>query len=244
MAFGGGAGLPSPPPHRDQRMNKWEQFARENAEFYILTNPHVDYSSTEGQGYFFRSGEEFTVRSLARADSYIRERNRGLEIGCGIGRLAFPHASRFHELYAVDISETMLNRLHEIAGQRGVYNIRPFLPEQKWDEPESINYAYSFLVFQHIEDLGTIESYIRRIARALKPGAIAQLQFDTRPPIFLYRIRNIMPDVLLPRPYRKGIRRIRRDPVELGILFRENGLFILEEYNRDTENHIFLLRRT
>ena len=41
---------------------------------------------------------------------------------------------------------------------------------------------------------------------------MALLQFDTRRASLSYRLRNALPDPLLPRPWRRGIRRIRHPP--------------------------------
>src|SRR6185436_19085806 len=40
----------------------------------------------------------------------------------------------------------------------------------------SYDFAFSFVVFQHIPSLGIIESYIREVHRCLKPGAIFKFQ--------------------------------------------------------------------
>ena len=49
----------------------------------------------------------------------------------------------------------------------------------------------------------------------LSDRGIGYLQFDTRPPGWLYEVKTALPDFLLPRFWRRGIRRIRRDPSEL-----------------------------
>ena len=72
-------------------MNSWEEFAKINAEYYILTEPDVDYSTTEGREYFYRSGEEFVEKTLENVKVRLHARQRALEIGCGIGRLTRPN---------------------------------------------------------------------------------------------------------------------------------------------------------
>lgn len=224
-------------------MNRWESYAKKNAEYYILTNDKVDYSTPEGQAYFFKTGEEFTRYSLDKVEKYLQARGRALEIGCGIGRLTFPHSYLFEEIHAVDISMTMLTKLNKLATERSVYNIKTFLSDDAWDQPEIFNYAYSFIVFQHIESFRIIEDYIQKIARSLKLSGIAQLQFDTRHQSLPYKIRNIIPEFLLPRTYRKGVRRIRRNPEVLRNLFMKFGLHIIKEENANTENHTFFLKK-
>lgn len=225
-------------------MGIWERFAKIDAEFYILLNEEVDYRSSEGQEYFFDSGVEDTEQTLERAKSHIMNWGRALEIGCGIGRLAYPHSRHFRELYVVDISKTMINRLQAIAKEKLIENIWTFLPHERWDEPNRSDYIYSFLVFQHIEDFSIIESYIHRIALSLRHNGIAQLQFDTRPRSLFYNIRNLIPDFLLSRTQRRGIRRIRRSPDDLRKLFLSQGLTIIAEYDPISVGHTFLLSKT
>ena len=223
-------------------MNTWDKFANEDAEYYILSDKTIDYSTEEGQQFFYSSGRELTETLLARAAPYLTSRKAALEIGCGIGRLSLPHARSFEKISAVDVSPTMLEKLKANAVRNGLTNVSGFLPHEKWDD-QRYDYVYSFIVFQHISDYGIIRDYIRRISGAMNKGAIAQLQFDTRPAILSYRIRNIIPDFLLPRDQKKAIRRIRRKSEELRGLFAENNLDIITEVGPDDENHTFLLRK-
>jgi cyclopropane fatty-acyl-phospholipid synthase-like methyltransferase len=223
--------------------NKWETFSKENAEYYILTSKNIDYATPEGQAFFYRSGEELTQRTFSRVSGYLTSRDLAIEIGSGIGRLVFPHAKIFNEVYAVDISETMLNRLTQGAAERNITNITTFLSTDRWDIESKADYIYSSLVFQHMEDIHEIGQYIRRISITLKPEGIAQLQFDTRPQTALYRLRNHLPDSILPKSYRKGIRRIRRNASKLRNLFKNFGLNIIEELGENTELHYFILQK-
>jgi hypothetical protein len=138
----------------------------------------------------------------------------------------------------------MLAVLDENAREAGVTNVHGYLPEASWDEPSgSVDYVYSFLVFQHVEDAAIIGSYLHRIARALRPGGIAQLQFDTRPRTTLSTVRAFVPDRLLPRTQRRGIRRVRRDPRWVRGAVREAGMEVLRERDGLTAAHRFVLRR-
>jgi cyclopropane fatty-acyl-phospholipid synthase-like methyltransferase len=223
-------------------MSNWEHFANENAEYYILTVDGIDYSTEEGKKYFFGSGAKFFSSTIEHIEERLKEKEHALEIGCGIGRLTIPHARFFNKVSAVDISPTMLSKLKHIAEQNGIENIQCYLPHEKWDD-FAYDYAYSFIVFQHIPDIRIIENYIGRIARSLKKGGIVQLQFDTRAQSFLYIIRNMTPDFLLPKSQRKGIRRIRRSSQQLKSIFEQNKLTILKEFNPNTEMHTFILKK-
>src|SRR5699024_4238218 len=220
--------------------NKWEAFAYKNPEYYILTDNN-DYSTKEGRKAFFKSGERYTEKTLDRVADILPDKERALEIGCGLGRLTLPHSNYFEEQMAVDISPTMLKRLKHNASKNGCTNIKMFKPNDNWWE-FPVSYAYSYLVFQHIQRFETIEIYIKRMSYCLKRDGIAQLQFDTRNKGLFYRMRNHIPDPLLPKTQRSGIRKIKREAKKLRGIFRKYGLVILEEYHKSSYKHIFLLK--
>jgi 2-polyprenyl-3-methyl-5-hydroxy-6-metoxy-1,4-benzoquinol methylase len=223
--------------------NRWEEFAREAPEEYILTGPRVATSSdAERRRGFFASGEQSVAEVLDRAGRYGHGWGCALDIGCGIGRLSLPLARRFSEVRSVDVAPTMLSLLQSNAGEAGLANIQTYLPDGTWDTPATVDYVLCFIVFQHIESWPVICDYLERIGRALRPHGIAHLQFDTRPRSLPYFARNLLPDVVLPRPQRRGIRRIRRTPAELARLFRASHLEVAEEWGQDSGFHTFLVR--
>lgn len=220
----------------------WERFAREDAEYYVLTDVGGDRDAP-ARSQFFASGLAQAERLLQDCEPYVDGRELAIEIGCGVGRVALPLSRRFERLIAVDVSPTMLRKLEENAARdAGAGQIQPMLAHDAWDDADTADLVYSVLVFQHIERFEEIANYVERISRALKPGAVAYLQFDTRPRTLLYHLRNVLPDRLLPRPWRRGIRRIRRAPESLRGLFREHGLEVCRELGPGSEYNAFILR--
>jgi SAM-dependent methyltransferase len=221
---------------------RWEAFAREDAEYYVLTDLGRE-GGAQARRAFFESGERAAERILADCAAYLAGRELAIEIGCGVGRIALPLSRRFGRLIAVDISPTMLRKLEENAARDpGAGQVEPMLADDAWDVPDTADFVYSVLVFQHLDRFDDIARYVERISRTLKPGAIGYLQFDTRPRALLYRFRNTLPDALLPRPWRRGIRRIRRRPESLRSLFRDHRLAICEEVGSESEYHAFVVR--
>jgi ubiquinone/menaquinone biosynthesis C-methylase UbiE len=91
-------------------------------------------------------------------------------------------ATVFGEVHAVDISAEMIALAKQnLSDLRNVFLYKNNgidlmeLPDQSYD------FAFSFIVFQHIPILGVIENYVREVHRCLKPGAIFkfQVQGDT-----------------------------------------------------------------
>ena len=222
----------------------WEQLARDNAEFYILTVDDVDFGTSEGQQHFYRSGSADADGIWMQARQWMDgDPQTAVEIGCGIGRLTLPMSRRVAELRAVDVSPTMLRRLAENCTAAGIDSVRGFLPADSWDEGTPVDFAYTRWVLQHIPDFGVIDGYVARLGGCMRPGAVAHLQFDTRPRTAGYRLRNALPDVMLPRRWRRGVRRIRRAPADLREMFARHRFSIAEELDPDSTNHIFILKR-
>jgi SAM-dependent methyltransferase len=221
----------------------WEGFATADPYFYVCTDQPPPRTAEERR-IFFERGARVADELLGEVEADLPGWSTAIEIGCGVGRLLLPTARRFGEVRGVDVAPTMLAVLDENAREGGVTNVRGYLPGASWDEPSgSADYVYSFLVFQHVADAATIEAYLHRIAGALRPGGIAQLQFDTRPGTALSSVRAFVPDPLLPRTQRRGIRRIRRDPGWVRRAVRQAGMEVLRERDELTPAHRFVLRR-
>jgi SAM-dependent methyltransferase len=219
-------------------VNGWERFAQENAEFFIWGKGTAEE--------FFSSGREDAAMIFESAAPILRRQSRwgrAVEIGAGTGRLALPMAVGFREVVAVDVSPTMLETLRTNASRAAVDNVRTSLITERWDEAGSADFVYSWTVFQHLESWAEIEDIVGRIALALAPGGAAGLQFDTRPTTLAYRLRAAFPDPLLPKVWRKSIRRIRRRAADLDKLFDRAGLVVSSESQRGTPLHLYILVR-
>src|SRR5215469_12508150 len=94
------------PWRSDSTKEKWEQFAQLNPYKFILTTGRLVES-----GEFWRTGERAVeTEILPLLEQYNVRRHIGLELGCGIGRLAAPLASHFQHVVGVDISPSMIER--------------------------------------------------------------------------------------------------------------------------------------
>jgi SAM-dependent methyltransferase len=224
---------------------KWETFAQKDPYTYICTTLRGADPSE-----FWQSG----VRTIREEFLPLLELHKvrpllSLELGCGIGRLVFPLAGQFQEVVGVDIARGMVQRAVSFARENGIKNAS-FLPISG---PEdflrtaqnyigSCDFIYSLLVFQHIEDFSAIAGYLQVIRVLLHKHGLAYLQFDTRPRDLRYRLKTRLPDFLLPRFWRKGIRRIRRSSEEIEACIRRAGMEILGELAPHTAYHRYILR--
>jgi ubiquinone/menaquinone biosynthesis C-methylase UbiE len=213
---------------------RWEQFAQSRPMYYIDPTLGRDVAPQE----FIEGGRAVVERALGWAGE-IGGNDRALEIGCGVGRTTRHLAGHFIRVDGVDVSPTMVRlarerglpenvALHVLSGQ----DLEAF-------SDGSFNFVFSHLVFQHVMADATIERYLNEIARVLMPGGIAVIQFDTRPASLPAALVHRLPDVLLPRVRRRGIRRHRRPASQIREFGRAAGLTLTAERDPDTADHWF-----
>ena len=217
---------------------RWERFAREDPLLYI--DPVVSPGMSIEQ--FVASGEPLVAAALEWA-APLPGHARALEIGCGVGRYTTALARRFERVDGVDVSATMIalaSRLGTPANAHlrvGSGRDLAGLPDAAFD------LAFSHLVFQHIADRSAIASYLRELARTLRPGGVAALQFDTRPRSAAATALHALPDPLLPRLRRRGARRHRIPPARLRAWVADAGLTLAAERGSGTAEHWLRLIR-
>ena len=215
----------------------WERFAETDPMFHIqCERQDWDHES------FLRSGE----RDVAEMMSWVGDavgRERMLELGCGIGRMTTAFAGEFGTVDAVDISASMIEQARTASPPP---NVRfSVIAGDRLDgfEDGAFDFAASRAVFQHIPDGAAIASYLREIARTLRPGGAALLQFNTAPAGLLRTLAYRLPDRLLPRTSRRYMRCYRRPPEQVREMAADAGLRIEWERAPGTTFHYLFLRR-
>jgi SAM-dependent methyltransferase len=191
---------------------------------------------------FVASGEPLVAAALDWA-APLPGHERALEIGCGVGRFTAPLAQRFDWVDAVDVSETMI----ALASRVGIpANARLHLGSGRdlsGLASGAFDLAFSHLVFQHIADRSAIASYLSELARTLRPGGVAVLQFDTRSASLAAAALHALPDALLPRLRRRGARRHRIPPQLLRAWVADAGLQLAGERGHGSAEHWLRLVR-
>ena len=176
---------PTSPNNADmlsQMEQDWDARAREAPEYYIAT-ARQQWPMDE----FFKSGE-INVENDILADADIFSSNgrpgqmRILEIGCGAGRMTRAMAAAFREVHAMDISSEMIAAAkRNLSDLRNVFLYKNNGADLSEIPSQSCDFAFSFIVFQHIPIPEVVSNYVREVHRCLKPGAIFkfQVQGDT-----------------------------------------------------------------
>ena len=149
----------------------WDQRARENARHYVDTSKR-DWSDQE----FFASGEQAIREDILTDMINICQGKdpksmRVLEIGCGAGRLTRALSGLFGEVHAVDVSGEMIAQARKaLADRPNVHLYQNNGCDLSVIPTSAFDFAYSAIVFQHIPSREIIETYVREVARLLKPG--------------------------------------------------------------------------
>jgi SAM-dependent methyltransferase len=159
--------------------NRWNLFSRKSV-FYLVS--HLQPDQTWDPAEFHLSGIRFADRMCERFVDYgLVELSQAslLEIGCGIGRFLKPLACRFKHVYGLDFSKRMLKAAKKYCAC--LPNISFQINDGKTLENvanDSIDYCVSAGVFQHIDNIDVIISYIKEALRVLKPGGVFLFQFE------------------------------------------------------------------
>ena len=215
---------------------KWEQF--------LLRQIEPAHSEP-----YWKFGERLVDEELLpMLQRFNVNRETALELGCGIGRLFIPMSRFFRKMVGVDISDGAIRRIAGFARRRGITNAR-FVTIRDPAElltavpvvAGQLSFLYCFQVFPHIQDFTITETYLKAVTQLLMSDGIAYLSFDTRRQTPTYHAKTAMPDLLLPRCWRRGMRRIRREPSQIEGALAECGLLILEQLGRNTSDHRYVV---
>jgi SAM-dependent methyltransferase len=217
---------------------RWERFAREDPLFFIETDPDRRGSREE----FLAGGREMAAWALEQAGDGLA-RDRALEIGCGMGRTSIALGEHFARVDGIDIAPTMVERARELGLPPNVtLSVTP--GDGTIEQPDAeFDLVFSHLVLQHVPGEDVVARYLAETARVLRPGGRALLQFDTRPPSAASRLIHALPDPLLPRRYRRHMRRVRRRPERIDRLVADAGLTVERELGRGSADHWLVLVR-
>jgi len=160
----------------------WDRRARENALHYVQTALD-QWNERE----FFRSGEINVANEIMTDMSRICGGARSpldldaLELGCGVGRMTKMMARIFRHVTAVDVSAEMIQRAK--TNLSGLENVTVILGDGATLaalKDVSCDFAFSFIVFQHIPSRDVIASYCREVMRVLRPGSLFKFQAQGR----------------------------------------------------------------
>lgn len=177
----------------------WDQRAKQDPFYY------VESSFWDGNiDNFFALGEE---RAKLIIDTHIAKlipntlNASALEIGCGVGRFSRALAKRFGSVIAVDVSEEMVRKARELNTAQEYPNLEFKATDGKsmsFLSTKSIDFAFSYEVFQHMPSYEIILNNLQDIQKILKPTGIAFIHLRTEsllsPNIVKKNLKKIIPN--------------------------------------------------
>jgi len=169
----------APPPQSvvEKMRREWDERARENARHFVAT-ARTDWTDHD----YFESGRENVRREILTDMGNVCQgkdpkQMKVLEIGCGSGRITRALAEIFGEVFAVDISGEMIRQAGETL--RDVPNAHVFQnsgSDLRVLGDIEVDFAFSYIVFQHIPDRSVVRSYVGEVQRLLRPGGLFKFQ--------------------------------------------------------------------
>lgn len=158
----------------------WDERACKDA-FHYIASWRKDWTPES----FFESGEEDYQRLVAPVIDRCGWETQGkamLELGCGAGRMTRSFAAHFSRVYAFDISTEMLGHAKALFPEAS--NVDWILgngTDLAGLGDESVDFAFSYIVLQHMPEPSFAARYIREMLRVLKPGGLFLFQFNSLP---------------------------------------------------------------
>ena len=151
----------------------WDRRAAEDHKLHIATG-HAG-----SEDVFLASGLQ-DLESVVLDGVVLAPSAETLEIGCGVGRLLLPLARRAARAYGVDISPVMVGKSKDYTA--GTPNVDISLTDGSLGRfaDASLDFVFSFIVFQHIPERAPIRRYVEEAARVLKAGGVFRFQVDGR----------------------------------------------------------------
>ncbi len=161
----------------DALTQQWDRFGVTDPLWAILTDP-ARKGNRWDVAEFFDTGRAEIAEVLARA----RQRNlprrwaRGLDFGCGVGRLTQALTEHLEHMVGVDVAPSMIDaaRRFNRHGTRCQYEVNSAPSLERWPSAH-FDLIYTSRVLQHMEPKYAT-AYVRELVRTLAPGGY--LSFD------------------------------------------------------------------
>jgi len=167
-----------PDPAILERMRKdWDERARENARHYV-NNAQTEWADEE----FFESGRQNVGNYILNDMTNVCQgkdptQMAVLEIGCGVGRMTRALAGIFGQVYGVDVSGEMIAQARQnLASTPNATVMLNNGADLRVLGDITIDFAFSYIVFQHVPSREVIRNYVAEVHRLLRPGGLFKFQ--------------------------------------------------------------------
>lgn len=156
----------------------WNKRATTNAYHWVASS-----KNTWDKDEYYQTGiqdiERYVVEYLMRkgVKEHVYSQFNAVDIGCGTGRLSRALAQVFRHVTGIDIAPKMIENAK--ADNADIPNVDFVLSNGKdvnQIQDQSVDFCFSYIVFQHIPSKTVIQTYLKEMFRILKTGGIAKFQ--------------------------------------------------------------------
>jgi len=167
---------------RHWKTNTWEEKARENPLFAVMSTPEMQDASAEAFDgvrleLFFDKGRSLAQRLIDPVLPDLSKQGLVVEYGCGAGRILNALVERGLACAGIDISPTMLKHCARLVP--GVESLHALDDQGRCDLPnECARLVFSYAVVQHIDRLSAYERALGEMCRLLQRGGRLVLQVN------------------------------------------------------------------
>ena len=154
----------------------WTCLSQKDPYWSVLTiDKYHGVLSPERRAEFFRTGEQLVSSFLKRAFRLQPQLKltSAIDFGCGVGRLTLPLCRRVKHVFAVDVSQTMLELCEKNCREEGFYNVIPLKSDDRLSSLDGIeaDLVVSSITFQHIRPMRGLQ-LMEGLIRRLKPDGV------------------------------------------------------------------------
>ena len=141
---------------------QWNEMASKNPFFGITSWPEFEKIDSIHLNRFREIGRIHTDNLMAKVGLHNTRHLRMIEIGCGIGRMTHRFSELFKEVYAMDISQEMLEKARQHwAHLRNVHFIEGSGEDLQPMTDQSVEFVFSFYVLNHVTRPESMRKRIR-----------------------------------------------------------------------------------
>jgi len=153
---------------------EWKQWGKVDPLWSVATwaGKKKDGVSPWTDEEFYALGESDWTDFSNQWRQYGFDTKSCVEIGCGTGRFSKAMAGTFGQVFAVDVSEDMLDYAQNIMATSGISNVEFSLVDGLHlpHGNESVACVFSAQVIQHLDTVEDGYTYFRDFHRVLEPG--------------------------------------------------------------------------
>jgi trans-aconitate methyltransferase len=160
----------------------WGYFGKKNPYFGVLTAQEFRGGNLtrEAKEHFFETGQRYVEFLLSTIHEHVDpafKPTRGLDFGCGVGRLTIPLAKRCESMIGVDVSDGMLAEAARNSEEYGASNVTFARSDDRLSKVAGpLDLVHSFIVFQHIPPRRG-EVILKTLIGLLAEGGVGALHF-------------------------------------------------------------------